>query len=186
LTLGVATTVSAQGLPNPYRIVDGWAKLPDGRKMGAVGKVDVAPDGTHIWAVIRCEPLYDQARFGDECRDSKTNSIYLFDHDGNVVRSFGGGMFIWPHGFDVDKDGNVWVTDAVATNRIPKGDKRGHQVVKFSPEGKVLMTLGTPGVAGGGPDHFNSPSDIAIAPNGDIFVADGHADNGNNRRRLRV
>jgi DNA-binding beta-propeller fold protein YncE len=181
MALGIATTASAQLLPNPYRIVDGWAKLPDGRKMGAVGKVDVAPDGTHIWAVVRCEPLYDQARFGDECRDSKTNSIYLFDHDGNVVRSFGGGMFIWPHGLDVDKDGNVWVTDAVAANRIPKGDKRGHQVVKFSPEGKVLMTLGVPGEAGGGPDHFNSPSDIAIAPNGDIFIADGHNDNGNNR-----
>ena len=68
LALGVATTASAQLLPNPYRIVDGWAKLPNGRKMGAVGKVDIAADGTHIWAVIRCEPLYDQARFGDECR----------------------------------------------------------------------------------------------------------------------
>jgi len=181
LALGMTTAASAQLLPNPYRIVDGWAKLPDGRTMGAVGKVDVAPDGTHIWAVVRCEPLYDQARFGDECRDSKTNSIYLFDHDGNVVRSFGGGMFIWPHGLDVDQDGNVWVTDAVAANRIPKGDKRGHQVVKFSPEGKVLLTLGVAGEAGSGPDHFNSPSDIAIAPNGDIFIADGHNDNGNNR-----
>jgi len=75
----------------------------------------------------------------------------------------------------------VWVTDAVAANRIPKGDKRGHQVVKFSPEGKALMTLGVPGEAGSGAGHFNSPSDIAIAPNGDIFIADGHNDNGNNR-----
>ncbi len=66
--------------------------------MGAVGKVGTAPDGTHIWAIIRCDPLYDQARFGDECRDSKIDSIYLFDAEGNVVRSFGGGMFIWPHG----------------------------------------------------------------------------------------
>jgi sugar lactone lactonase YvrE len=180
----LATVASAQVLPNPYRIVDGWAKLPNGRTMGAVGKVDAAPDGTHIWAVIRCEPLYDQARFGDECRDSKTDSVYLFDAGGNVVRSFGGGMFIWPDGLDVDKDGNVWVTDAVAANRIPKGDKRGHQVVKFSPEGKVLMRLGVPGEAGSGPDHFNSPSDIAIASNGDIFIADGHVDNGNNRIQI--
>ena len=108
-------------------------------------------------------------------------TVYEFDQDGNVLKSFGGGMFIWPHGLDVDRDGNVWITDAVAANRTPKGDKRGQQVVKFSPDGKVLMTLGTPGVAGGGPDHFNSPSDIAVAPNGDIFVADGHVDNGNNR-----
>lgn len=174
-------TALAQVLPNPYRIVDGWAKLPNGRPMGAVGKVAIAPDGIHIWAVIRCEPLFDQARFGDECRDSKVDSIYEFDQGGNVVKSFGGGRFIWPHGLDIDKDGNVWVTDAVASNRIPKGDKRGHQVVKFSPDGKVLMTLGTPGVPGSGPDHFNSPSDVVVAPNGDLFVADGHVDNGNNR-----
>ena len=90
-------------------------------------------------------------------------------------------MFIWPHGLAIDPDGNVWVTDAVAANRTPNGDKRGQQVVKFSPDGKVLMRLGTPGVAGGGPDHFNSPSDVVVAPNGDIFVADGHNENGNNR-----
>jgi DNA-binding beta-propeller fold protein YncE len=173
--------VLAQSLPNPYRIVEGWAKLPNGRKMGAVGKVGIAPDGAHIWAIIRCDALYDQARFGDECRDSKTDSVYLFNPDGTVVRSFGGGMFIWPHGLAVDPDGNVWVTDAVAENRTPKGDKRGQQVVKFSPEGKVLMTLGTPGVPGGGPDHFTSPSDVVVAPNGDVFVADGHGDTGNNR-----
>src|SRR6185295_1953562 len=74
----------AQALPNPYRIVEGWAKLPNGRKLGAVGKVGIAQDGSHIWAIIRCEPLYDQARFGDECRDSKTDSVYLFDLNGNV------------------------------------------------------------------------------------------------------
>jgi DNA-binding beta-propeller fold protein YncE len=178
-------TVLAQVLPNPYRIVEGWAKLPGGRKMGAVGKVGIAPGGARIWAIIRCEPLSDQARFGDECRDSKTDSVYQFDQDGNVVKSFGGGMFIWPHGLDVDKDGNVWVTDAVAANRTPKGDKRGQQVVKFSPDGKVLMTLGTPGVPGSGPDHFNSPSDIAVAANGDIFVADGHVDSGGNNRVVK-
>jgi streptogramin lyase len=53
-------------------------------------------------------------------------------------------MFIWPHGLAIDPDGNVWVTDAVAANRTPRGDTRGQQV-KFSPHGKVLMTLGTPG-----------------------------------------
>jgi DNA-binding beta-propeller fold protein YncE len=171
--------VSAQVLPNPYRIAEGWAKLPNGRKMGAVGKVGIAPDGTHIWAIIRCEPLYDQARFGDECRDSKTDSVYLFDQDGNVVRSFGGGMFIWPHGMAVEPDGSIWITDAVAANRTPKGDKRGQAVVKFSPEGTVLMTLGMPGEAGNDNAHFNSPSDVAIGANGDIFVADGHGDNNN-------
>jgi DNA-binding beta-propeller fold protein YncE len=178
---GAGRAVFAEPLPNPYRIVEGWAQLPNGAKMGAVGKVAIAPDGVHIWAVVRCEPLYDQARFGDECRDSKANSVLQFGADGKVVKSFGGGMFIWPHGLDVDRDGNVWVTDAVAANRTPKGDKRGQQVVKFSPDGKVLMTLGTPGMPGDGPDHFNSPSDVVVAPNGEIFVADGHNDMGNNR-----
>ena len=174
-------TAAGQGLPNPYRIVDGWAKLPNGRPMGAVGKVSIDPDGRHVWAVVRCERLEDQSRFGDECRDSKADPIIKFDPDGNVVRSFGGGMFIWPHGLDVDREGNVWVTDAVAVNRTPKGDKRGQIVVKFSPEGKVLLTLGTPGEQGGGNDHFTSPSDVAVAPGGEIFVADGHGETGNNR-----
>ena len=172
---------AAQGLPNPYRIVDGWAQLPNGRAMGAVGKVVADPDGRHIWAVVRCERLEDQARFGDECRDSKTDPIIQFGPDGKVVKSFGGGMFIWPHGLDVDKEGNVWVTDAVATNRIPKGDKRGNIVVKFSREGKVLLTLGTPGEQGGGPNQFTAPSDVVVAPSGDVFIADGHGETGNNR-----
>jgi len=90
-------------------------------------------------------------------------------------------MFIWPHGIDVDSDGNVWVTDAVGQQNIPRGDTRGHQVVKFSPRGEVLMTLGTPGMEGSDHDHLTSPSDVAIASNGDIFVADGHNNTGNNR-----
>ena len=65
--------VKAQGLPNPYRIAEGWAQLPNGRPMGAVGKVVIDPDGQHVWAVVRCERLEDPSRFGDECRDSKTD-----------------------------------------------------------------------------------------------------------------
>jgi DNA-binding beta-propeller fold protein YncE len=177
----VPSTAFSQVPPNPYRIVEGWAHLPDGKPMGAVGKVAMAPDGRHVWAIVRCDRLQDPARFGDECRDSKTDPILQFSPEGEVVKSFGSGMFIWPHGLDVDREGNVWVTDAVAANRIPNGDKRGHVVVKFSPEGKVLMMLGKLGQSGSDPDHFNSPSDVAVSPSGDIFVADGHNDMGNNR-----
>lgn len=177
----MSVTGAAQNYPNPYRIVEGWAQLPNGRPMGAVGKVVIDPDGRHVWAVVRCDRLEDPKRFGDECRDSKADPVLKFGPDGKVVKSMGGGMFIWPHGLDVDKDGNVWVTEAVGNARIPKGDKRGHIVVKFSPEGKVLLTLGTPGVEGSGPDHFTSPSDVAVAANGDVFIADGHNDVGNNR-----
>ena len=179
LIAGLGTEAVAQVLPNPYRQVDGWAKLPDGRQMGAVGGVTTDDAGDHIWAVIRCDASAPE-RFGNECLDSDLDPVVQFDLDGNVVRSFGGGLFIWPHGIDVDAEGNVWVTDAVSEARTPAGT-RGHQVIKFSPEGEVLMTLGTPGVAGGGNDHFNAPADVVVADNGDIFVADGHANDTNNR-----
>lgn len=175
---GPSVETWAQALPNPYRAVEGWAKLPGEREMGAVGGVAVDPDGRHIWAVIRCDAGAE--RFGYECLDSTLDPILEFDPDGNVVKSFGGGLFIWPHGIDVDREGNVWVTDAVSAERTPEGT-RGHQVIKFSPDGRVLMTLGTPGMPGDGPYSFNAPSDVVVADNGDIFVADGHGDDTNNR-----
>jgi hypothetical protein len=142
LSLGAHRAIVAQVLPNPCRIAEGRAQLPNGRPIGGVGKAAIDPDGRHIWAIVRCERLEDPARFGDECRDSKADPVLQFGPDGKVVESFGGGMFIWPHGIAVDRDGNVGVTDAVADNRTPKGDKRGQIGVKFSPDGKVLMTLG--------------------------------------------
>ena len=84
-------------------------------------------------------------------------------------------MFVFPHGLHVDRDGNIWVTDGQGA------DGKGHQIFKFSPQGKVLMTLGKAGVAGDGPDTFNKPSAVNIAPNGDIFVADGHGPGSNAR-----
>ena len=146
-------TVNAQAYSNPFASVTPWAQLPDGRTFGAVGDTDVDPDGAHVWAVIRCDAIAPD-RFGDECVDSNLDSVIKFNLAGEVVESFGGGMFIWPHGIDVDPDGNVWVTDAVNSGRIPDGDERGHIVVKFSPTGDVLMTLGTPGESGNGANHL--------------------------------
>jgi len=179
LVAGLPGHALAQALPNPYRAVDGWSKLPGGRTMGAVGDVDMSPDGSLVWAVIRCDATAPE-RFGNECLDSELDPVVAFDLDGNVVRSFGGGMFIWPHGIDVDAEGNVWVTDAVSAERTPPG-RRGHQVVKFSPSGRVLMVLGEPGVPGEDDDHFNAPSDVVVGDGGTIFVADGHGPGENNR-----
>jgi sugar lactone lactonase YvrE len=90
-------------------------------------------------------------------------------------------MFVFPHGATVDRDGNLWVTDA----RGAAG--KGHQVFKFSPTGRVLMTLGKAGVAGSGPDLFDQPSDVVVAPDGDIFVTDSHrTTNGPPSRNNRV
>jgi len=184
-TLGLSlavlpTLLTAQPYPNPYRQVADWAQLPDARTMGAVGDMDVDPDGIHMWAIIRCDASAPE-RFGDECVDSSLDPIIKFNAEGEVVASFGADMFIWPHGMDVDTEGNVWITDAVSSSRIPDGDKRGHQVVKFSPTGEVLMVLGTPGQSGSGNNQFDSPADVVIGDNGDIFVADGHGGSGNNR-----
>jgi hypothetical protein len=71
VSLAALRTVVAQVPTNPYRIVEGWAQLPNGKPMGAVGKVVVDPDGASVWAIVRCERLTDPQRFGDECRDSK-------------------------------------------------------------------------------------------------------------------
>lgn len=180
LFITTSTDTFAQPYPNPFMTVENWPTLPNDRIMGAVGDTDVDIDGTSIWAIIRCDATAPN-RFGDECVDSDLDSVLKFDADGNVVESFGGGMFVWPHGIDVDAQGNVWVTDAAASGRIPAGDPRGHQVVKFSPTGEVLMVLGTPGQAGSGNNQFNSPADVVIADDGSIFVADGHGETGNNR-----
>jgi sugar lactone lactonase YvrE len=109
------------------------------------------------------------------CEGSNLDPILKFDASGKLVKSFGAGMLIFPHGIHVDREGNVWITDGLGK------EGKGHQVFKFSPDGKVLLTLGKPGVAGAGNDEFNAPSAVATAPNGDIFIADGHGGNTNAR-----
>lgn len=157
--------------PNPYRTIEGWAKLPDGRTWGATSAVYPANDGKHIWIAERCG--------ANLCVDSDLDPVLLFDQKGKVVKSFGAGMITWPHGIFVDADDNVWIADAVGYAPVPDGV--GHTVMKFSPDGELLLQLGQEGVAGIGPDVFNKPSDVLVAPNGDIFVADGHDASGNNR-----
>ena len=101
--------------------------------------------------------------------------ILKYDAKGTLLKAWGEGMFVFPHGATVDRDGNLWVTDA-------RGDDgKGHQVFKFDPDGKVLMTLGKAGVSGSGPDLFDQPTDVVVAPGGDIFVTDSHRNGKNNR-----
>jgi DNA-binding beta-propeller fold protein YncE len=151
-------------LPNPNpKVVKNWAMLPDGRTWGSTAGVDIGPDG-HVWAYDRCG--------ANSCDGSNAAPILKFDRaSGKVLASFGAGMFAFPHGLHVDRDGNVWVTDGQRS----KDGTKGHQVFKFSPTGRVLLTLGKAGVAGVGADTFNEPNDVITAPNGDIFVSDGHS-----------
>jgi sugar lactone lactonase YvrE len=192
---------------NNYKTVEGWAKLPEGRKWGSTSAVNVDNDGKSIWVAERCgaNSCLDRANPGQVL---PVDTILKFDATGKLVKSFGGGMLVAPHGIYVDKHDNVWVTDyqdnapaparggggrgrgaaaaggaapatpPAAPARIPnpgprEGSTIGHQVIEFSPEGKVLMTLGKKGGAAD-PDFFFAPNDVIVAPNGAIFVSCGH------------
>jgi len=203
---GQPTIQATNSHPNPYQTVEGWAKLPEGRTWGSTSAVEVDKDGVSIWVAERCGV--------NNCLGSTLDPILKFDANGTLVKSFGAGLILSPHGIFVDREGNVWVTDCACTlgggrgrggrggagaGSYPRGGggggrgadttgrgaraggagapqaptDRGHQVHKFSPDGKLLLTLGK---AGGGrdPEFFWQPNDVLVAPNGDIFVAEGH------------
>jgi sugar lactone lactonase YvrE len=185
--------------PNPYRTVENYFKLPAGRSWGSTSAVDIDKDGKSVWVAERCgaNSCFDPATG----KMSTLDPILKFDETGKLVKSFGAGMIVFAHGIWIDRDGNVWITDGNG-NQVTPGRGRGrgadasapppppppppdrpigHQVFKFSPDGKVLLTLGKAGVTGDGPDTFNQPSDVITSPSGDIFVADGHGGNSNAR-----
>jgi sugar lactone lactonase YvrE len=194
--------------PNPYQSIENYFKLPEGRTWGSTSAVDIDKDGRSIWVGERCQ----QNGCIDRATGQMSNlpTVLKFDPSGKLVKSFGEGMLIFAHGIFVDRDGNVWVTDgqdnapqaARGTGAAPggaagaaaggapgggrmgpaAGSTKGHQVFKFSPDGKLLLTLGKPGGAAE-PDFFYQPNDIVVAPNGDIFVAEGHG--GGNSRILK-
>jgi DNA-binding beta-propeller fold protein YncE len=159
---------------NPYRVIRDWGMIPD-RPWGGSNGVAIDPDGRSVWAVDRCSPGTSPG-----CLGTNADPIHKFDESGKQVRSFGGGMFVWPHGLHVDRDGNIWVADsgrpsAEALKKFPGETNKGSYVVKFSPEGKVLMTIGRPGVAGNPPDLLTEPTNVLTDPgNGDVYIAESH------------
>jgi DNA-binding beta-propeller fold protein YncE len=163
---------------NPYRVVRDWAQLSlERRPWGGSNGVAIDRDRKSVWATDRCSPGPAPG-----CLGTKANPVHHFDESGKEIRSFGGGMFVWPHGIHVDRDGNIWVTDARAASpeelkTFPGEDKKGSVVVKFSPEGKVLMTLGKPGTRGNPPEALTDPTDVVTDPrNGDVYVSESHTD----------
>ena len=153
-------------LPNPYLTQRSFGSLPDGRRWGSVSAVDVDVDGIHIWAGDRCGT--------NSCATSDVDPIVKLDPNGRVVEAFGANQIIWPHGMDVDHEGNVWVADARLANaneiaQKPSARDLGSVVRKFSATGELLMTIGTPGEMGDPPTHLTEPNDVLVAPNGNIY-----------------
>src|SRR5437870_1497102 len=184
-----ATVAPTNDLPNLYQTVENYFKLPAGRTWGSTSAVEIDKDGRSVWVAERCGE--------NSCADPATGKmspldpVLKFDASGKRVKSFGAGMIAFAHGIYVDRDGNIWVTDANDNRPRPARGARsgasapfappapaklvGHQVIKFSPDGKVLMTLGKAGVAGNPPEALTEPNDVVVGANGDIFVAEGHS-----------
>lgn len=159
-------TAPVNDRPNPYTTVAGWAKMPAGRTWGSTSAVAIDRDGQSVWVAERCGV--------NSCVGSDLDPVLLFDKDGNLVRSFGKGMINWPHGIHVDREGNVWIVDGRDNRASAPTRVFGHQVIKFSPTGEVLLRLGTDGGARE-PGYFFQPNAVHVAPNGDIFVVEGHS-----------
>jgi len=188
--------------PNPYRTIENFFKLPDGRSWGSTSLVDIDRNGKDIWAVDRCGA---NSCVSDPATGALNPEDIIFKFDGAtgaVLEHFGGGMITMPHGIFVDKDDNVWVTDnadnaprpargaappaaapAAGAARGPAapptpgaGATKGHQVFKFSNKGKLLMTLGKAG--GSLTECCFQPNDVIVGPDGSIYVSQGHNDAG--------
>ncbi len=168
--------ISGEGLPNPApNVTTNWGDLPAGREWGSTAGIDIDPNDGHIWAYERCGAGSFGGGVAINCDTNPVDPIFKFNrHTGEVMANFGGGVMMTPHGIHVDDESNVWVTDFAGNEEGTKG----HQVHKFSPQGELLLSLGTPGQTGTGSARFNQPNDVIVGPDGSIYVADGHSGQG--------
>jgi len=156
---------------NPYRTTENWVQLPPGMDWaqgtpqqfpGQVVGVDFDAAG-NIIVIRRADP-----------------PLLKFDPTGRrLLQRWGEGLFVQTHGLYVDREGFIWATDSDGR------EGKGYQVFKFSPEGQVVMTLGKRGVSSEEPGALVAPTDLTIAPNGDIFISDGHSTGGLNHRIVK-
>lgn len=148
----------------PYRVVHGWPALREGHVLGQVSGVALDSHG-HVFVFHRADhPWLDEP---DTFLIDQPTLLRLDAQTGAIEAELGRGRFVVPHGLRIDADDHLWVTD-VGT----------HQVHELDHEGRFLRSFGEANVAGADSIHFNQPTDVAVAPDGTIFIADGY---GNSR-----
>ena len=149
-----------------YRVVHGWPMLPTNELLDEVSAV-AADSHEHVFVLTRGGRLWPDSGPPDSSAIDAPTVTMIDGPSGRILATWPNGLFALPHSITVDDHDNVWVTDVA-----------WHQVFKFSHDGKLLLTLGERGVPGKDAKHFNEPSDVAVAPDGSVFVSDGY---GNNR-----
>ena len=173
--------ITGEGIPNPTStVIENWGDLPEGREWGSTAGIDIDPHDGQVWAYERCGAGNFGGGVAIDCDSNPVDPIFKFDRNtGEVLANFGGGIMVTPHGIHVDSEGNVWVTDFAGN----EAGTKGHQVHKFSSTGELLMSLGTAGQAGSGPNQLNQPNDVITGPDGSIYVSDGHGGQGMTSRQ---
>jgi peptidylamidoglycolate lyase len=166
MAFGVVWTIAKyRASPPPagevYHLVPGWPRLEDGLVLGQVAGVDVDSNGD-VFVFHRAERFWGGEEIELEFIASPT-VLVLDSETGEVIDQWGAETFVMPHGLTIDDGDNIWLTDVGL-----------HQVFKFDPVGKLLLTLGERGVPGEDTTHFNMPTDVAIARDGSFYVSDGY------------
>lgn len=147
-----------------YELVEDWPNLPEGVELGMATGLGVDSDNNIVVFHRAGRPW---AFPPPEDKIAKNTIMTIDSETGEVLKNWGSDLFLMPHGLEVDKDNNVWITDVGL-----------QQILKFNQDGELLMTLGEETVLGNDSTHFSLPTDIAVAPDGSFYVSDGY---GNSR-----
>ena len=151
--------------PDDYHVVHGWPQVPPAELLGQVSGVGV-DSSANVFVFRRADRSLPATTISIEPIGEPT--VWLFEgQSGRLLERWGAHQFAMPHGLTVDRDNNLWLTDIAL-----------HQVFKYSHEGVQLLALGTRGIPGSDSTHFDGPTDVAVAVDGSIYIADGY---GNNR-----
>ena len=147
-----------------YVLVEDWPKLPEDLVLGNPTGLGIDSEN-NILVFHRASRVWQEPMPEDKIQENTI--LTLNKQSGEILKSWGADLFIMPHGLEVDKENNIWVTDVAL-----------HQIFKFSSDGNLLLTLGEAKVPGNDAEHFNLPTDIAVSNDGSFYVSDGY---GNSR-----